>query len=52
MDKKQIKGLGTGTVSKAANAIADKRWREAKQMHSLGAISAEELEKVRKRTHN
>ena len=49
--KKQIKGLGTGTISKAANQIAEKRWNEAKQMHNLGVISDEELERVRKRTH-
>ncbi len=49
--KKQIKNLGTGTISKAANKMAEKRWNEAKQLYNLGAITAEELEKIRKRTH-
>ena len=49
--KKQVEGLGTGTISKAANPVAKARWNKAKQLHNLGALSAEELEKVRKRTH-
>jgi len=49
--KKQIEGLGTGTISKAANSVAEAQWKKAKQLHNLGAISDAELEKVRNRTH-